>query len=105
MMATEKQTHLAQFWRKYLRLTRGRIDTLRALEIIVSEETDEALKATLGKVQTSLNSGTTFSDAFRQQPEMFSLCVVELLAAAENSGAWDDILKEIADGLDEGTFA
>jgi|TARA_B110000495_G_C22730228_1_gene428607 type II secretory pathway component PulF len=105
MMATEKQARLARFWRKYLRLTRGRIDALRSLEIIVSEETDDVLKATLSKVLTSIQSGTALSDAFRQQPEMFSLCVVELLAAAENSGAWDDILKEIADGLDEGTFA
>jgi hypothetical protein len=44
-------------------------------------------------------------DAVAQQPETFSLSVRELVVSAEKSGAWDEIVQEIAAGLEEGTFA
>jgi len=37
-------------------------------------------------------------------PREFSPAVRELVKTAEKTGAWDDILQEIADGLQEGTF-
>ncbi len=103
-MPSESQTEQARFWRKFLRLTRGRIDTLHALEVILQEALPPELKATLEDILKALKSGMCVSDAFRQHPDTFSLCVLELVASAEKSGAWDEILEEIAGGLEDGTF-
>ncbi|MDA1045252.1 MAG: type II secretion system F family protein [Verrucomicrobia bacterium] len=103
-MISDRQKHQARFWRKYLRLTRGRISTLRALEIIIREKHDAVLVQTLGDVLQALKSGASFKDAFSQHPTVFSPSILELLKSAEDSGAWDDILEEIAAGLEDGTF-
>jgi len=44
------------------------------------------------------------SQALKKYPAEFSVSVVELIRVAEKSGAWDEILPEITDGLSEGTF-
>ncbi len=103
-MTSETQKHQARFWRKYLRLTRGHVAALQALEIIIQEEKDPAFSKTIAEILTTLKAGKSFNEAFSQHPGLFSLSVLELLKAAESSGAWDDILEEIAAGLEEGTF-
>ena len=103
-MTSDPQKQQARFWRKYLRLTRGRVPALRALEIIIRENHDTALTETITQVLGSLKSGAAFSEAFGQHPAVFSPSVLELIRSAEDSGAWDDILEEVAAGLEEGTF-
>ena len=44
------------------------------------------------------------SEATVRAPDFFSASIFELIRAAEKRGAWDEILAEIVDGLDEGTF-
>ena len=68
------------------------------------EERDAAFKETLVIVHRKLDSGSQFSEAIREHPAHFSPCIVELVRTAEKSGAWDEILVEIADGLSDGTF-
>jgi type IV pilus assembly protein PilC len=100
----ERQQRLARFWKKYLRLTRGRVTALRALHLAAEEEKDPAFKAALVAIHEKIESGTSFSDAIREHPADFSPSIVELVRTAEKSGAWDEILVEIADGLADGTF-
>ena len=94
----------ARFWRKFLRLTRGRIPVLKALEVIVEEETHPVLRVKLGTVLQAMERGAVMSEALAGVTPCFSLSAVELVRSAEKSGAWDEILLEIAEGLEEGTF-
>lgn len=87
-----------------MRLTRGRLSTLRALSVILQEPLQQDFKQTLEQILADLKSGTGVSDAFRRHPGTFSLCIIELVDSAEKSGAWDEILEEIAGGLEDGTF-
>lgn len=103
-MSNELQPELAVFFRKLMRLTRGRIDILRALAVIRTESEGGYFADALDDIEGSVRSGTTLSEALAAQPALFSLSVVELVRSAERTGAWDDILLEIADGLQEGTF-
>ena len=98
------QPHLACFWRKLHKLTRGRIDVLRAMEICIKEESDADFRSVLEAVYSTLRSGTLLSEALDKQPEVFSVSVRELVRSAERSGAWDDILPIIAEGLTDETF-
>lgn len=103
-MTTDRHIQQARFWRKFMRLTRGRIDTFRAIDVILQEPLAPEFKETLEQIHYDLKSGMGLYDAFRKHPATFSLCVLELLASAESSGAWDEILAEIAGGLEDGTF-
>ena len=104
MADSDHQEHEARFWRKFLRLTRGRIPVVRALTIIRDEETHDDFKDVLGHVVQSIEKGATVSEAIAEHPALFSTCVVELIRSAEKTGAWDDILREIHEGLSDGTF-
>ena len=105
MTVSEEQIHRARFWKKLLRLTRGRVTLLRALEVILTEETDPGFKDTLAAIRRDLEEGTDLSQALGKHGDTFSPCVRELIRTAERCGAWDEILQEIADGLSEGSFA
>lgn len=94
----------AHFWKKLLRLTRGRVTVLRALEIIEHEEPHIQWREKIRRLRTEMDTGSGLSDAVHSQPEVFSLSVRELVRAAERSGAWDEIMQEIAEGLRDGTF-
>ena len=103
-MPSEAQINQARFWRKLQKLTRGRIDIFRAMEVIVEEESDPDLKAALEDVNRELRKGNPLSLAMEAAADRFSKSVRELVHSAETSGAWDEILPIIADGLEDGTF-
>jgi|GEM_PF-1639397 len=99
-----KQQRQARFWRKLLRLTRGRVTLLRAFQVILTEEGVSPFAGVVRRVHDNVQAGQTFSGALAGCGREFSPSVIELIRAAEQSGKWDEIFQEIADGLDEGTF-
>jgi type II secretory pathway component PulF len=96
--------HQARFWRKFLRLTRGRVPVLRSLEIILAEEPDRGYRPVLRDLLDHVRQGQPLSAGLERHPRKFSICVRELIRTAEKTGAWDEILMEVAEGLAEGTF-
>ncbi len=105
MQISEEQARKARFWKKFLRLTRGRIPVLRAMEVIIQEETNSLLKNIYSSIRKDMETNsTTFYEALAKHPSEFSVSILELIKTAEKSGAWDDILQEVTDGLQEGTF-
>lgn len=95
----------AFFWKKLLRLTRGRISLIRALEIIAEEESHKEWGLVVSRLIKLMGQGRTLADAVCEQPAVFSLSVRELVIAAERSGAWEEIMDELAEGLRDGTFS
>ena len=104
MEASDKQQQRARFWKKFLRLTRGRVTVLKALDIAVQEERDTEFKEIIRSVKAGVDGGRELSQVLQEYPSYFSPSVVELVRTAENTGAWDEILSELAEGLSEGTF-
>jgi type II secretory pathway component PulF len=100
---TRQQRH-AKFWKKLLRLTRGRVTILRALEVVIHEEADAPFRDVLRAIQRDLAAGLVLSEALQKQEAEFSASVRELIRTAERCGAWEEILQEIGDGLSDGTF-
>jgi len=103
-MAKARKHVQARFWRKLMRLTRGRVPLLRALEIIAAEEASVAFRSIVCAIREAMEGGAPLSEAVCVHDQEFSLAVIELVRAAEKSGAWDEVLEEIAGGLEEGTF-
>jgi type II secretory pathway component PulF len=52
-----------------------------------------------------METGVTLSEAAEKYGKLISPSVLELLRHAEKTGAWDEILEEIAGGLEDGTFS
>lgn len=104
MQASENQLNKARFWKKFLRLTRGRVPVMRTLEVILQEETDDSFKKTLSSILSDVEKGTSLQQALGKHPAEFSASILELIKTAEKCGAWDEILQEVTDGLEEGTF-
>lgn len=104
MEPSEQQRRYARFWKKFWLLTRGRLDVLRAMDVIVEEEADPQFREVLARVRSTLREGEPLSEALNLQPDVFSRAVRELVRSAERTGAWDEILPLVAEGLSDGTF-
>lgn len=104
MESREAACRQARFWRKFLLLTCGRLDVLRAMDVIIAEEPDPAFRALLESLRAGLRQGEPLSDGLAQHPAVFSRAVRELITSAERTGAWDEILPLLADGLSDGTL-
>ena len=102
--SNDSSAQLAVMWRKFMRLTRGRVPALRALQVIALEEKDPQIKKLLSALNKGMNDGMTLSEAAENHDSQISASVLELLRYAEKTGAWDEILEEIAGGLEDGTF-
>lgn len=94
----------ARFWKKFLRLTRGRVMAMRALEVIESEETDPGLRELVTMLRQDVQAGRTLAEAIQARTDTFSPSVRELIRAAYRSGDWDEVLPELIEGLSDGTF-
>ena len=104
MDVTEEQQRQGRFWRKYLRLTRAGVGTLRALEIMIDEEPDPGFKVVVIRMHEALAESTLLSECMAEFPERFSRSVRELIRTAEKEGHWDLVLEELSAGLLDGTF-
>ena len=104
MELTPRQQQQGRFWKKYLRLSRAGVTTLRALEILHEEEADEPFRAIIARLQAGLEEGVLLSEAMAAMGSVFSLSSVELIRTAEKGGHWDLAVEELAEGLLEGTF-
>jgi len=101
---TPRQLQQGRFWRKYLRLSRAGVSTLRALEIIHEEETSPAFREIVGYLHDRMSNGHLLSEAMSDHIREFSLSTCELIRTAEKEGRWDLVLEELAEGLLDGTF-
>jgi type II secretory pathway component PulF len=103
--ASARRMRRSAFWRKYMRLTRAGVLSMRALEIIRQEEDDARFAEVVGAVLRRMEDNASMSAALSERPSDFSISEVELVKTAEKRGAWDEILAELADGLADGSFA
>ena len=77
---------------------------MRALEVIAVEEKDTGFQEVVKDIRAHIDRGSVMSEAMQKHAAEFSPSILELIKTAEKTGAWDDILQEIVDGLQDGTF-
>ncbi len=67
-----------------------------ALRVLIEQTENKRLKRVLGNVYDDIRGGTTFSDALRKHPGIFSSLFVNMIAAGETAGNLEDVLKRLA---------
>jgi type IV pilus assembly protein PilC len=70
---------------------------LRGLRVLEKQERNAALKRILGELATSIEGGSTFSEALAQHPKVFNRLFVNMVKAGELGGVLEVVLKRLAE--------
>lgn len=69
---------------------------IRSLRTLERQSKNPAIKKTLGDAATSVEGGSTFSEALAQHPKSFSKLYLNMIKAGEAAGAMETILNRLA---------
>ncbi len=88
-----KEEDLAIFTRQLAAMIGAGIGIAQALEILAEQIPNPTLRKALENVKDEVITGTSISKAMTKHPKVFPSFLVNLIAAAEESGKLDEILK------------
>jgi type IV pilus assembly protein PilC len=97
---TVKKRDLMHLCRQLSVFVRAGVSVLEALTIISEETSDKLLNSALVGMRLSLESGSRFSEAAAEHPELFPGYSVEVLRSAELTGNLDVVLDQLGDYLE-----
>lgn len=97
---TVKKRELMHLCRQLAVFVRAGVSVLEALSVISEETTDKLLNSALVGMRVSLESGSRFSEAAAEHPELFPGYSVEVLRSAELTGNLDVVLDQLGDYLE-----
>lgn len=72
-----------------------------AIDILYDQQNEGALKKALQEVSTDIKGGLTLAQALGKHPHIFPLLYVNLVKSGEASGKLDQVLLQMAEGLEK----
>lgn len=84
------------FSRQLSTLINAGLPLVQSLRQVSGQTQNKALQATIGKIITDVEAGTSFSGALAKYPKVFNEVFVNLVAAGEASGTLDTALERLA---------
>jgi type IV pilus assembly protein PilC len=88
---------LTTFTRQLATLVDAGLPLLRGLRVLEKQERSGTLKRILGELATSIEGGSTFSEALAQHPKVFNRLFVNMVKAGELGGVLEVVLKRLAE--------
>lgn len=88
---------LTTFTRQLATLVDAGLPLLRGLRVLEKQERNATLKRILGELATSIEGGSTFSEALAQHPKVFNRLFVNMVKAGELGGVLEVVLKRLAE--------
>ena len=88
---------LTTFTRQLATLVDAGLPLLRGLRVLEKQERSAALKSIIGQLATSVEGGSTFSEALAQHPKVFNRLFVNMVKAGELGGVLEVVLKRLAE--------
>ncbi len=92
-----KSKVLFTFTRQLATLVDAGLPLLRGLRVLEKQERNANLKGILGQLSTSIEGGSTFSEALAQHPKVFNRLFVNMVKAGELGGVLEVVLKRLAE--------
>lgn len=89
------------FMRQMSTMISAGLPLTRALEIMVEQASNPLFTRVLKNVLSSIKSGKTLANAFREEEDVFDNITINLIEAGEESGNLDAILQKLAIELEE----
>ncbi len=84
------------FTRQFATMIEAGLPLVQSLEILTSQVENKTLAKTLASVKTDVEGGSTYADALKKHPRIFSELYVNMIAAGEAGGILDTILNRLA---------
>jgi type IV pilus assembly protein PilC len=88
---------LTTFTRQLATLVDAGLPLLRGLRVLEKQERNSTLKGILSELATSIEGGSTFSEALAQHPKVFNRLFVNMVKAGELGGVLEVVLKRLAE--------
>ncbi len=84
------------FTRQLATMIDAGLPLVQCLDILATQSENKSFKKILTQVKSSVEQGSTFSDALKKHPKVFDELYVNLVAAGEIGGILDTILNRLA---------
>jgi general secretion pathway protein F len=96
-----KSADLANATRQLATLLSSGLPLMEALNVLVDQEENQALKGAIASVRDSVRGGSSFTDALKTNAKVFSALYGNMVAAGEASGTLEITLDRLSDFLEE----
>ncbi|MFZ2036013.1 MAG: type II secretion system F family protein, partial [Dehalococcoidales bacterium] len=103
--AQVKPREVILFSRQLAILLESGIDIVTAIDLYKSQASNKIFQKTLEEMIADLRSGTSFSGALAKFPKVFSTMYCRTIAAGEQSGNLDQVLRRMADYMERTAVA
>ncbi len=91
-----KDKDIVIFTRQFATMIDAGLPLVQALDILSTQVENKTLSKTLQQVKVDVESGSTYADALKKHPRIFSELYVNMVAAGESGGILDTILNRLA---------
>lgn len=91
-----KDKDIVVFTRQFATMINAGLPLVQALEILSTQMENKNLARTVSNVKLDVEAGSTYADALRKHPRVFSELYVNMVAAGEAGGILDTILNRLA---------
>jgi type IV pilus assembly protein PilC len=97
-----KPREIIMFSRQLALLLESGTDIVTSLDLLQSQVTNQTLKKTIGEVASDIRSGSSLSAALGKHPRAFSQIYYRAIAAGEQGGNLEIVLRQMADYIERG---
>lgn len=94
-----KDEELVLMTRQFHTLFKAGMSMEMLLGTLSRQTKNKTLSETLQRIQTDISQGSTLAKAFSKHPDIFNDLYVSMLAAGEEAGILEDVLKNLSDLL------
>ncbi len=91
-----KESEIVIFTRQFATMIDAGLPLVQCLEILSSQTDNKAFAKIIGTVKQDVEGGSTYADALRKHPKVFSDLYVNMVEAGEVGGILDTILNRLA---------
>ncbi len=95
--ASVKQKELMIFTRQLATLINAGLPLLQSLNVLVKQEPNPNLRATIQGIAEGVQGGSTFSEALAAYPKLFNKLYVNMVKAGEIGGVLEVVLNRLAE--------
>jgi len=97
-----KSTEIIMFSRQLALLLESGTDIVTSLDLLKDQVTNENLQKMIAKIATDIRGGSSLSMALSKHPQAFSSMYYRAIAAGEQGGNLEVVLRQMADYMEKG---
>jgi len=96
-----KDKDLVIFSKQFSTMIDAGLPLVQALDILASQTENKNLATAASEIKADVEGGSTYADALRKHPKIFSELYTNMVAAGESGGTLDIILARLADYIEK----